>query len=123
MTDTDTPAKPRRNLSEVEIFTAMGKLHACLRGPVGGLWTYAEGNSDQSIADEMGNGVTLANIVGLRGRNFGPLAKNGDPVRDPRVDELIAAHNEFVRDVMGVLIDLNPGLNLGAEMYLVTGGK
>lgn len=98
MTDTPTP-KPRRVLTEAEIFGAMTKLHTYLRGPVSGLWNYVEGYSDQTVADEMGGGVTLTNIIGLRERNFGKLAKGNEPARDLRVDELIAAHNEFVRDV------------------------
>lgn len=121
MTDTDTPTKPRRNLSEIEIFTAMGKLHACLRGPVGGLWTYAEGSSDQSIADEMGNGVTLANIVGLRERNFGKLTK-GDITADPRITELqqivfdlMLKHNALARALLPTTGTADP--------YIVTGGK
>jgi hypothetical protein len=98
MTDTPT-TKSRRVLSELEIFGAMTKLHAYLRGPVSGLWTYAEGYSDQVVADEMGNGVTVTNIAGLRERNFGKLAKGGDGGRDLRVDHLIAAHDALVRDI------------------------
>lgn len=101
MTDETTSPK-RRQLSDGEHFKAMGMMHDHLRGPVAGLWTYADGYSDQKIADTLGNGVTLANIEGLRLRAFGKLSK-ADPITDPRLDMVIAAHNEFVRDLCGAL--------------------
>ncbi len=95
---TDTTDKKRRQLSDAEVYKAMGLMHDHLRGPTAGMWAYADGYSDQRIVTEIGNGVTLHNIVGLRERNFGKLSK-GDAISDPRLELLIAAHDALVRDV------------------------
>lgn len=97
MTDT-TDKKPRRFMADGEIYKAMGLMHDHLRGPVAGLWTYADGYTDQRIADEIGNGATLNNIVGLRERNFGKLSK-GEAISDPRLEMLLAAHDALVSDI------------------------
>lgn len=115
---TDTPDKKRRQLTDAEHYKAMGLLHDHLRGPVAGLWTYADGFSDQKVADTLSGGVTLANIAGLRKRAFGDLSK-GDAISDPRLELLIAAHDQFVRDVMGVLTRLDGVIVFDPAPYLV----
>lgn len=97
MTDTTDKTK-RRNLTDAEHFKAMSLLHEHLRTTdKPDEWVYADHYSDQRLADTIG--CTLNNIVGLRERAFGRLAKAVEFVRDPRVEHLIAAHNEFVRDI------------------------
>lgn len=95
---TDTTDKKRRNLTDLEHYRAMGLLQEHLRtANKPGEWTYAEHYSDQRLADTIG--CTLNNIVGLRERAFGRLAKPVEITIDSRVSHLIAAHDALVRDI------------------------
>lgn len=95
---TDTTDKKRRVLTDAEHFKAMSLLHEhLLSTDKPDEWAYADHYNDQRLADTIG--CTLNNIVGLRERAFGKLAKVAEFVRDPRVEHLIAAHDAFVRDI------------------------
>ena len=98
MTDETATKQRRKNLNDLEHYQAMSLLQAHLRTSTDDVseWRYATGWSDQQVATVVG--CTLNNIVGLRERVYGRLAK-GEFVLDPRVEDLIIAHNDFVRAI------------------------
>jgi hypothetical protein len=122
VTDTTTDKK-RRFLSDAEMFKAYGMMNEHLVRVVDGpnpLFAYDPDWSDQRIADEVG--CTINNVAGLRDRNFGKLTKAPEIQRDPRVEHLIAAHDEFVRDIIK---HLNEGMKgeIDPTPYLVAGDR
>lgn len=101
-----------------QIIAIMALLTQHLKPVADGEFAYEAPWSDSAVAAE--TGASLNGVMGVRKRNFGQLARQTQI--SPDVDTLkllVAAHNEFVRDITAHVNSNRPEAQFDAGPYTV----